>query len=187
MVASFDAYLAAEAAADRVHGLVHGDYRLDNMLFGEPGADRPLTVVDWQTVTWGPAMTDVAYFLGCALPDDVRRDNYDALLRAYHDALRPDAALSLDDVREGVRRQSFFGVMMAIVSSMLVERTERGDEMFMVMLRRHSQHVLDTDALAILPEPGRSRSVAAVRGRRGRAPTRRGAAVERELVRRFRR
>ena len=35
-----------------------------------PDADRPLTVVDWQTVTWGPAMTDVAYFLGCALPDD---------------------------------------------------------------------------------------------------------------------
>ena len=153
LVASFDAYLAAEAAADRVHGLVHGDYRLDNMLFGERGADRPLTVVDWQTVTWGPAMTDVAYFLGCALPDDVRRVNYDALLRTYHNALRPDAALGLDDVREGVRRQSFFGVMMAIVSSMLVERTERGDEMFMVMLRRHSQHVLDTDALAILPEP----------------------------------
>ena len=43
--------------------------------------------------------------------------------------------------------------MMAIVSSMLVERTERGDEMFMAMLRRHSQHVLDTDALATLPEP----------------------------------
>ncbi len=121
------------------------------MLFGEPGADRPLTVVDWQTVTWGPAMTDVAYFLGCALPDDVRRDNYDALLRAYHDALGPDAPISLDDVREGVRRQSFFGVMMAIVSSMLVERTERGDEMFMVMLRRHCQHVLDTDALASCP------------------------------------
>jgi Ecdysteroid kinase-like family len=149
LVACFDAYVAE--APDLVHGLVHGDYRLDNMLFGQPGADRPLTVVDWQTVTWGPATMDVAYFLGCALPDDVRRDNYDALLRAYHDALGPDAALSLDDVREGVRRQSFFGVMMAIVSSMLVERTERGDEMFMTMLRRHSQHVLDTDALSTLP------------------------------------
>ena len=67
--------------------------------------------------------------------------------------LGPNAALSLEDVREGVRRQSFFGVMMAFVASMLVERTERGDEMFLVMLRRHSQHVLDTDALATLPEP----------------------------------
>ena len=43
--------------------------------------------------------------------------------------------------------------MMAIVSSMLVERTERGDEMFMTMLDRHCQHVLDTDALDVLPEP----------------------------------
>jgi hypothetical protein len=153
LVACFDAYLAGESAADRMHGLVHGDYRLDNMLFGQQGAERPLTVVDWQTVTWGPAMIDVAYFLGCALPDDIRRDNYDALLRTYHDALGPEPELSLEDVRDGVRGQSFFGVMMAIVSSMLVERTERGDEMFMTMLRRHSQHVLDNDALATLPAP----------------------------------
>src|SRR5262245_62039777 len=136
LVVSFDAYQTD--LSDRVHGLVHGDYRLDNMLFGQPGADRALTVVDWQTVTWGPAMIDVAYFLGCALPDDVRRDNYDALLGTYHDALGPNAAMNLADIREGVRRQAFFGVMMAIVSSMLVERTDRGDEMFMTMLRRHS-------------------------------------------------
>jgi aminoglycoside phosphotransferase (APT) family kinase protein len=153
LVASFDAYVASESAPQRLHGLVHGDYRLDNMLFGEPGADRPLTVVDWQTVSWGPAMTDVAYFLGCALPDQLRRDHHEALLRAYHEALGANASISLDDVRDGVRRQSFFGVMMAIVSSMLVAQTERGDDMFMVMLRRHCQHVLDTDALAALPEP----------------------------------
>lgn len=150
LVAGFDAYVAAED--DRPKGLCHGDYRLDNMLFGQAGADRPLTVVDWQTVTWGPAMTDVAYFLGCALPNDLRREHYDALLRSYHDALGADTSVTLDDVRAGVRRQSFFGVMMAIVSSMLVERTERGDQMFMTMLARHSQHVLDTGALQELPE-----------------------------------
>lgn len=153
LVASFDAYLVAEADPQRPMGLIHGDYRLDNMLFGEPGAERALTVVDWQTVTWGPALTDVAYFLGCALPVEDRREHYDTLLRAYHEALGPDAALTLDDVREGVRRQSYFGVVMSIVSSMLVERTERGDQMFMTMLQRHCHHVLDTDAAAILPEP----------------------------------
>jgi hypothetical protein len=153
LVGGFDEYLADEAVAGRIHGLVHGDYRLDNMLFGAAGADRPLTVVDWQTVTWGPAMTDLAYFLGCALPVTDRRTHYDALLDAYHAALGPDAPISLADVRDGVRRQSFFGVMMAIVSSMLVERTERGDAMFMTMLQRHCEHVLDADALAILPAP----------------------------------
>jgi Ecdysteroid kinase-like family len=153
LVGGFDAYLAEEAAEGRIQGLVHGDYRLDNMLFGAVGADRPLTVVDWQTVTWGPVMTDLAYFLGCALPAAERRTHYDELLQAYHAALGPDAPISLADVREAVRRQSFFGVMMAIVSSMLVERTERGDAMFMTMLQRHCEHVLDVDALATLTAP----------------------------------
>lgn len=153
LVESFDDYVAAEAAAGRPQGLVHGDFRLDNMLFGQDGADRPLTVVDWQTVTWGPAMTDVAYFLGCALPPDRRREHGEALLGAYHDALGPDAPISLSEVRDGVRRQSFFGVMMSIVSPMLVERTDRGDRMFLTMIARHCQHVLDTDALSTLPAP----------------------------------
>jgi len=100
----------------------------------------------------GWSAADVAYFLGCALSDDTRCTHCDALLRAYHDALGPRAPVSVDDVREGVRRASFYGVMMAIVSSMLVERTERGDEMFMTMLRRHCRRALDTDALDTLPD-----------------------------------
>jgi hypothetical protein len=151
LVGAFDAYLAAESTRGGMKGLVHGDYRLDNLLFGVEGADRALTVVDWQTVSWGPALTDLAYFLGCSLPTEDRRAHYDALLQAYHEALGPDAPLTFADVSEGVRRQSFFGVMMAIVSSMLVERTERGDRMFMTMLQRHCDHVLDTNALATLP------------------------------------
>jgi len=151
LVATFDGYLAQEAEPGRIQGLVHGDYRLDNMLFGTADADRALTVVDWQTVSWGPALTDLSYFLGCALSTQDRHAGYEALLRAYHEALGPAAPITFDDVAEGVRRQSFFGVMMAIVSSMLVERTERGDRMFMTMLERHCDHVLDTDALATLP------------------------------------
>ncbi len=150
-IASFDAYAAAEAEGPQ--GLVHGDYRLDNMLFGTEGADRPLTVVDWQTVGWGPVTTDLAYFMGCALTVPDRRAHADELIACYHAALGPATTLTVDDVREGVRRQSFFGVVMAIVSPMLVVRTERGDDMFMAMIERHCEQVLDTDALALLPEP----------------------------------
>lgn len=146
-VASFDAFMAEQETAPR--GLVHGDYRLDNLLFDA----EDVTVVDWQTVTSGPALTDVAYFLGCALPTDARREHYDALLAAYHEALGPGNGLTADDVREQVRRQSFFGVLMAIVSSMLVERTDRGDDMFTTILARHCDHVLDTGALELLPAP----------------------------------
>jgi hypothetical protein len=151
LVGAFDGYVAQEAEHGRIEGLVHGDYRLDNMLFGTAGADRALTVVDWQTVSWGPAFTDLSYFLGCALRTEDCRERYGDLLCAYHEALGPEAPVSLAEVTEGVRRQSFFGVMMAIVSSMLVERTDRGDRMFMTMLQRNCDHVLDTDALATLP------------------------------------
>jgi hypothetical protein len=58
--------------------------------------------------------------------------------------------LSLADVREGVRRQSFFGVLMAIAAPMLVERTERGDQMFMAMLEG-TANTFWTRTLAILP------------------------------------
>ena len=77
--------------------------------------------------------------------------------------------MTLEQVRDGVRRQSFFGVMMAIVSSMLVVRTERGDEMFLTMLDRHSSHVLDTGALDVLPAAREKPSAATGSGRRGGA------------------
>ncbi len=39
---------------------------------------------------------------------------------------------------------------MAIVASMVVQRTERGDLMFLTSTTRHAQHALDADALALL-------------------------------------
>ena len=39
---------------------------------------------------------------------------------------------------------------MAVMSSMIVERTERGDEMFAVMAERSGWQALDLDALSIL-------------------------------------
>ena len=44
--------------------LMHGDYRLDNMLFSAPDAAKPLAVVDWQTVGLGCGAQDVSYFMG---------------------------------------------------------------------------------------------------------------------------
>lgn len=46
LVAGFDAYQAADECSGRPRGLVHGDFRLDNLLFGTAGADR---AVRWWT------------------------------------------------------------------------------------------------------------------------------------------
>ena len=138
-------------------GLVHGDYRLDNLLF-EDGACR---VVDWQTVAWGAPMLDLSYFVGSSLQVEDRREHERELVRLYHDELvnRGVTAISWEQCWEGYRRESFAGIGMVVIATMMVERTERGDEMFMTWLARTAQQVLDLDALSLLPEPSAAPAV----------------------------
>jgi hypothetical protein len=153
-------------------GLVHGDYRLDNMLFGEAGAQRPFAAVDWQTVGWGQVMTDASYFLGGSLTLEDRRAHERELLREYHEALQEHGVRGFgwEECWEGYRRQAFLGVLMTVAPAMLVQRTERGDEMFLVTLARHAQQVLDLDAIELLPEPGSGRPPALRPEREDEAP-----------------
>lgn len=132
----------------------HGDFRLDNLLF-RPGQRRPV-VVDWQTLAWGGASLDVAYFIGGCLSADDRRSHEDDLLTHYHDALRSGGVTdySLDDLRRDTRRDTFGGILMAIVASMVVQRTSRGDLMFLTSTTRHAQHVIDVGAKATLEVAG---------------------------------
>ncbi|MGD0455830.1 MAG: phosphotransferase, partial [Solirubrobacteraceae bacterium] len=155
-VASLDGWIA-----DRRQplGLVHGDYRLDNMLFGADDAPRRFAVVDWQTVGWGPVMTDVSYFLGGSLTVEDRCAHEHALVREYYDALHAHGVRGFDwdHCWDGYRRQSFLGILMTVGPAVLVERTDRGDEMFLVSLSRYAQQILDLDALDLLPEAGSGR------------------------------
>jgi hypothetical protein len=150
------------AAADRRPplGLVHGDYRLDNLLF----TDGDCKVVDWQTVSWGPAMIDVAYFIGGGLSIEDRRTSEEELVRGYHDELLAQGVRDLPWERcwEEYRRCVFHGILMTIVASMIVERTQRGDDMFMTWLARNAQQVLDLGSLELLPEPSAERPPALV-------------------------
>ncbi|KAF2102891.1 aminoglycoside phosphotransferase [Rhizodiscina lignyota] len=153
LVDSFDPFVAQQRQSDTIMGIMHGDYRLDNMLFGQEGSSRAFTIVDWQTVAWGPSMNDVSYFLGGALTPEHRRAWTEELLQLYHEGLGPDPPITMEQIKDGVRSQSFFGIVMDIVSPIFVERTERGDEMFMTLIARHCDQVLDLDALSILPPP----------------------------------
>jgi hypothetical protein len=123
--------------------VTHGDYRLDNLLFT---GDR-VAVVDWQTAVHGPALNDVAYFIGAGLLPDVRPQHEDALVRRYHAGLVEAGVTTYgwDRCWRDYRRGTVAGLIMAIAASMLVEQTERGDDMFMAMAHRHARHALDLD------------------------------------------
>lgn len=130
--------------------LVHGDYRLDNLLID--AATGTITVVDWQTTALGSAPYDVAYFIGAGLGLDDRRAHEERLVRDYHERLVGAGVrdYSWNDCWEAYRRGTFTGLFMAVGASMIVERTERGDEMFLTMAERHAHQVLDLDAVTAL-------------------------------------
>ncbi len=133
--------------------VTHGDYRLDNMLIRDTGAGAPqIHVVDWQTTKDGPAMEDVAYFLGAGLPSELRREHEEELVRDYHDRLVAAGVsrFSFDQCWADYRWGTWSGLMMAIYAGMIVERTERGDLMFVTMAERHSRHALDLNAQEVI-------------------------------------
>ena len=131
--------------------VVHGDFRLDNLLVDAEAA-VVRGVVDWQTCAVGPALHDVAYFIGAGLLPDVRRDVEADLVAGYHRDLLAAGitGYSTDTCWTDYRRGTFAGLLMAVAASMLVERTDRGDQMFMTMASRHAAHVLDLEAIDLL-------------------------------------
>jgi aminoglycoside/choline kinase family phosphotransferase len=144
-----EAYLDADTEPWTV---VHGDYRLDNLLFDPSPGGVPIAVVDWQTATHGPALNDVAYFIGAGLVPDDRRSVEEELVRAYHAGLVEHGVTGYDWDRcwHDYRRGTWAGLIMAIAASMLVERTDRGDQMFLTMAARHARHALDLDAADVI-------------------------------------
>jgi aminoglycoside/choline kinase family phosphotransferase len=132
--------------------LVHIDYRLDNLLIKQTAHGIQATAVDWQSITLGNPMTDVAYFIGAGILKDERRAQEQSLVQKYHDALVASGVTGydFDACWHDYRKASFAGFSVTVVASMLVQQTERGDQMFTVMADRHSQHALDLGAAEFL-------------------------------------
>ncbi|MCB0929065.1 MAG: aminoglycoside phosphotransferase family protein [Mycolicibacterium insubricum] len=132
--------------------LLHGDYRLDNLLY-DPERTR-VTVVDWQTLSVGLPARDLAYFLGTGLPVEQRSGAERELVEAYHRALIGygvtgyDAQSCWRDYRLGLPQItliSTFGVAFAASS-------ERGDDMMLAMLSRGCAAIRELGTLELIDE-----------------------------------
>jgi len=136
-----------QGAADGPFTIQHGDFRLDNILFDIQGGARRMGTLDWQTLAIGPGMTDVSYFLSAGLSPDLRRANERELVGAYHDELRRLGVgdYSADQSWTDYRRMAVHGVFMGVFSAIAVERTERGDALFLTMTRGACAQALDHD------------------------------------------
>lgn len=132
--------------------LTHADFRPDNMMFATDEGGAPITTLDWQSISFGHAATDVAYFLGGAITPDERREHGPALLAGYRRALAAHGAGAYDPghFQRDFGHGSFQLFLTAYFAAMLVTRTPRGDDMFFRMLDGATAQTLDTGSLALL-------------------------------------
>lgn len=131
--------------------VLHGDYRMDNILFPHDPA-APVAVFDWQATRLGPPLVDVSVYLGGCLPLEDRRRHERELLSHYHDGLvsRGITGFTFDDVWESYRWCVFYGLMLSVPFSVQLERTERGDALFAGMVTSYAQLARDLESKELL-------------------------------------
>ena len=123
----------AERQTEKI-SLVHGDFRLDNVLFDIKGGTEPVAVLDWQTLTIGNGLTDIGYFLGCGIGDDLRREHETELLELYcAEMTARGVSVTVAAIWDDYVLGALHGVSTAVFSSAFVVRTERGDANFLSM------------------------------------------------------
>jgi hypothetical protein len=128
--------------------LVHVDYRLDNLLINAKRDPPVICAVDWQSITVGNPLSDVAYFMGAGMLPENRRLYEQQIVEDYYEAMCDGGIVdySWEQCWEDYRRGTFAGFLVAVIAAPMVEQTERGDEMFTAMASRHARHALDLDA-----------------------------------------
>ena len=96
--------------------MTHGDYRADNMLFGDDGR---LTLLDFQLIGSGSGAYDLAYFVTQSLDPDVASTNEKALFDRWIAGLRalgiPESDLT--GMWELYRKAALFCLVYPIVAS----------------------------------------------------------------------
>lgn len=133
--------------------VVHGDYRLDNLFFGDrPSGGIEVTAIDWQFVCRCRGVYDVGYFLGLDLEPEVRRAHERVLIDTYVEALRAhgvegyEAAQAWDDYR----RALLLGFAVFLIGAAGEQPNTRMVRVHEVGLARLAAAIEETGAFEVL-------------------------------------
>ena len=138
----------------RTKTLVHGDVRLDNVMFGDEEGHHSIVLVDWQAIMVSNPLQDLAYLVSQNVRTEERRAHEDELLHHYHNRL----------LEQGVQDYSFeqcvedYDVAVLyllsypiVVAGAFDPANERGRQLAEAFLGRAVLTVTDRDLFARLP------------------------------------
>lgn len=122
------------------HTFIHGDYRLDNIVYESGVEGLTSKVLDWQISGKGAAMFDITYFLSQSLTPTLCGQLEKQLIEIYHDSLmaKGGADYSLDQCWQDYRLWSLFCLIYPVsVCGTLDVANDRGRQLATVMLERN--------------------------------------------------
>lgn len=132
--------------------VLHGDYRLDNLMFGEQPDD--VVVLDWQTAAVGSPTRDLAYFLGTSLKVEERRKVENDLVQLYHRELlaRGVEHYAFEQCFRDYRRDLLQATLITSIGCIHAtgERSQSSDAMFLSMASRSCTAIRDLGTLDLI-------------------------------------
>ena len=138
------------------HTFIHGDFRLDNMMFGTDPDEPSLALLDFQLPFQANAMWDVIYFLAGNFEPEWRLEHQDELLAHYHSCLveRGVDGYDLEQCREDYRASALvlLGYLVTSAADIDLETlSDRGRELIETMFKRYGSAIDDLGAAEFMP------------------------------------
>ena len=133
--------------------LIHGDFRMDNMLFGQAPEHDALLVVDFQGPLKGNGIHDVAYLLSHSAKTDVRREHERDLIERYANGLITagikdySVEKAWNDYRVGVL---YSWTVAVVIAGTMDPANERGFAWMSKMVERNALAINDLNCLDLL-------------------------------------
>ena len=143
-----------ERMSHGVQALVHGDFRVDNFMFGTEAGHRAFVMLDLQAPIITKPVHDVAYLLTQSLDTELRRAEEDRLMRLYHESLIDHGVTdyNFEQCWSDYRLAALHCIEYAIVIAGTLEPgNERGRAWVQACISRSCQAVVDLDVLELLP------------------------------------
>ncbi len=133
--------------------LLHGDFRMENVFFGQQAGHVPIAIIDWQGPLLGKGMVDVALILAQSTRTEVRQQHEQKLLERYVAGLAErnvtgyDLAQALGDYRLALL---YNWVYVSVVAGTLDVHNEKAFAWMSQMVARQSAASLDHNVFALL-------------------------------------
>ncbi|MDD9961558.1 MAG: DUF1679 domain-containing protein [Gammaproteobacteria bacterium] len=134
--------------------LAHGDFRMENLLYGTAADHHPMAIIDWQGPLLGRGMQDVTLLLGQSTQTEVRRRHERALLERYVEGLAQLGVdgYGLDEAWQDYRHGQLYNwAYTTVVAGTLDAGNERAFAWMSQMIARQVAVTEDLGLLKLLP------------------------------------